>query len=143
MPRTAGGTPGTRSQRSPRLCSTVQCKGRQHADLAPEGAQGSSPSVGCKSPLLAEVVTWVRHCSPSLGPTLRDSGKFERIESVSFQEYSAGPAPLPPNRCLAKHSNQLAEVFCPLDFPVTACLLEGRQLAPLVLLLARVRGQLA
>ena len=49
--KSTGGTPGTRSQLSPRLCSTAMSKGKQHTGLAPEGAR-SPHQVGAAS----------RHC---------------------------------------------------------------------------------
>ena len=46
-PSAAGGSPGTWSRHSPRLCSTALGKMRQYADLEPEGgAQASSSSLG-------------------------------------------------------------------------------------------------
>lgn len=46
-------------------------------------------SVNCKSPLLAEVLAWVRRCSASLGQTLRKCGGEGELQD-SFQSTMCG-----------------------------------------------------
>ena len=76
-PSAAGGSPGTWSRHSPRLCSTALGKVGQHADLEPEGGAGLLIELGHRSPLPVLVVARVRHRSSGMGPTMGEYGGLE------------------------------------------------------------------
>ena len=75
-PSAAGGSPGTWSRHSPRLCSTALGKVCTLI-LNQRGAQASSSNLGHRSPLPVLVVARVRRRSSGMGPTVGEEGGME------------------------------------------------------------------